>query len=297
MFRNRVRYVCVVILLLSPFPASSWDYCQEHWCPRSNNHVACNNNGTYGPKCRGEVKLIPLSSQQRSFIVNQVNFYRNQVASGGFSGFGAAHRMASVRWDPEMAQLAELAARRCSLSGDECRNTRRFKHVGQLTGHVIFSAGKHSDVELLGHKIANWFGQYKRATKELGAADPASDITSFRQLIQERATHMGCGVLRQRSHKRWHQQFIVCNFARENLAHEPAYEVGALPASGCRAGRNPRYPNLCALQEHYDVNAVDRFHNKPPLRIRIKYSGSKAAKALSAVPGLAFHPNIELRTL
>jgi len=171
---------------------------------------------TFGPECGIEAKLIPLSRQQRTFIVNQVNFYRNQVASGGFSGFGAAHRMASVRWDPELAQLADMAAKRCSLSGDECRNTRRFKHVGQLTGHVIFSAGKHSEVELLGHKISNWFGQYKRATKELGVADSASDITSFRQLIQERATHLGCGVLRQRSHKRWHprhrKQFLAWLF-------------------------------------------------------------------------------------
>ncbi|XP_017070109.2 antigen 5 like allergen Cul n 1 [Drosophila eugracilis] len=296
MFLIRVCLGCVV-LSLSVFLANTWDYCQEHWCPRANNHVACNNNGTLGPECGTEAKLIPLNGPLRTFIVNQVNFYRNQVASGGFLDFGAAHRMATVRWDPELARLAELAAKRCSLSGDECRNTKRFKHVGQLTGHVTFSLGKHSDLELLKHKISNWFGQYKRATKELGPADPASDITSFRQLIQERATHMGCGVLRQRRHRRWHQQFIVCNFARENVALEPAYEVGPLSASGCTAGRNPLYPNLCALEEHYDVNAVDRFQTKPPLRIRIKYSGSKLSEGSEAAFGLAYHPNIELGLL
>uniref|UniRef100_A0A6P4E3R1 Venom allergen 3 isoform X1 n=2 Tax=Drosophila rhopaloa TaxID=1041015 RepID=A0A6P4E3R1_DRORH len=291
MFLFRERFICVVILFLSPFSVRAWDYCQEHWCPRSDDHVACNNNGSFGTECGNEARLIPLSSGMRQFIVNQVNFYRNQVASGDFSGFQAAHRMASVRWDPELAKLAELAAKRCSLSGDGCRNTRRFKHVGQLTGHVIFSVGRHSDLELLGYKISNWFGQYKRATKELGEADPASDITSFRQLMQERATHMGCAVLRQRSDERWHQQFIVCNFARENVAGEPAYEVGLLSGSGCLAGRNPRYPNLCSLEEHYDVNAVDRFHIKPPLRIKLKYSGPQGTKA---VPGLAYHPNIKL---
>ncbi|XP_017062015.1 antigen 5 like allergen Cul n 1 [Drosophila ficusphila] len=297
MFQLREWFICAVILSLLSFPVRSWDYCQEHWCPRFKDHVACNNNGSFGPQCGSEAKLVPLSGPLSRFIVDQVNFYRNQVASGDFSGFGAAHRMASVRWDPELAQLAELAARRCTLSADECRNTRRFKHVGQLTGHVIFSAGRHSDTELLGHKIANWFAQYKRATRELGAADQASDITSFRQLMQERATHMGCGVLRQRAEDRWHQQFIVCNFAREDVAHEPAYEVGLLAATGCQAGRNLRYPNLCALQEPYDVNAVDRFHQKPPLRIKIRYSGASTSKGFAATPGLAFHPNIKLGAL
>ncbi|XP_017125403.1 antigen 5 like allergen Cul n 1 [Drosophila elegans] len=294
MFLLRVCFFSVVILTLDLFTTRAWDYCQEHWCPRSNDHVACNNNGTFGAECGSEARLIPLSNRLRTFIVHQVNFYRNQVASGGFAGFKAAHRMASVRWDPELAKLAELAAKRCSLAGDECRNTRRFKHVGQLTGHVIFSAGRHSDVELLGYKISNWFGQYKRATKELGVSDPASDITSFRQLMQERATHMGCGVLRQRSDQRWHQQFIVCNFARENVVGEPAYEVGLLSGTGCQSGRNPRYPNLCALEEHYDVNAVDRFRIKPPLRIAIKYSKAQDPKP---VPGLAYHPNIKLAFL
>ncbi|EDX08593.1 GD11888 [Drosophila simulans] len=272
MFPIRVWFTCLVIVSFNPFLAYSWDYCQEHWCPRSTDHVACNNNGTFGLDCGREARLVPLSNQLQAFIVHQVNFYRNQVASGGLSAFGPAHRMASVRWDPELAQLAELAAKRCSLSGDGCRNTRRFKHVGQLTGHVIFSAGKHSDLELLRHKISNWFGQYMRANKDLQAADPASNITSFRQLIQESSTHMGCGVLRQRSHVLWHQQFIVCNFARGNMPHEQVYHVG-VAATGCRSGRNPRYPNLCSLQEEYDVNAVDRFHSKQPLGLD-QYSAS-----------------------
>eukprot|EP00099_Drosophila_melanogaster_P020477 NP_611950.1 uncharacterized protein Dmel_CG3640 [Drosophila melanogaster] len=296
MFSIRVWFICLVIVTLNSFPAYSWDYCQEHWCPRSTDHVACNNNGTFGLDCGREARLIPLSNQLQAFIVHQVNFYRNQVASGGLSAFGPARRMASVRWDPELAQLAELAAKRCSLSGDGCRNTRRFKHVGQLTGHVIFSAGKHSDLELLRHKISNWFGQYMRASKDLQAADPSSNISSFRQLIQESSTHMGCGVLRQRSHMLWHQQFIVCNFARRNMPREQVYQVG-VAATGCRSGRNPRYPNLCALQEEYDVNAVDRFHSKRPLRIRFKYSASHPSKVLGADRDVAFHPNIKLGRL
>lgn len=97
--------------------------------------------------------------------------------------------------------------------------------------------------------------------------------------MQERATHMGCGVLRQRRHRKWHEQFIVCNFARKDMVHEPAYEVYSHPASGCLAGVNPLYPNLCALEEHYDVNALDRFHTKKSsLKIKVLYSEPKAAK-------------------
>ncbi|KAH8308676.1 hypothetical protein KR059_000357, partial [Drosophila kikkawai] len=252
----RVWYICVVVFALLGIPARAWDYCQENWCPRPNDHVACNNNGTLGTKCFPEARLLPLSDSLRYFILHKINFYRNEVASGKFPGFGAALRMASVSWDPELATLAELTVKQCSLSTDSCRNTRRFKHVGQLIGHVIFSARRHSNLQLLDHKIDNWFNQYKRSSNKLGNEKP----NSFRQLIQERATHIGCGVLRQRRHQKWHQQFIVCNFAREDMAQEPAYEEGLQPASGCRSGPNPSYPNLCALEEHYDVNALDRYY-------------------------------------
>ncbi|KAH8290944.1 hypothetical protein KR054_007333 [Drosophila jambulina] len=279
MFLFRVRYICVVVFALLGFPASAWDYCQENWCPRPNEHVACNNNGTLGTKCFKEAKLIPLNNRLRHFILHKVNSCRNEVASGGFSGFGPALRMASVRWDPELATLAELSVKRCSLSTDSCRNTRRFKHVGQLTDHVIFSALRHSTHQLLGHMIDNWFREYKRSNSQLGDKKPKS---SFRQLVQERATHIGCGVLRQKRDKMWHQQFIVCNFAREDDIREPAYEEGLRTASGCRSGVNPSYPNLCALEEHYEVNALDRYHTtKSSLRIKILYSEPKQMKALA----------------
>ncbi|XP_022222716.2 antigen 5 like allergen Cul n 1 [Drosophila obscura] len=286
---SRVSHIDVVVLalLLSCLFSCGhcWDYCQEHWCSRpALQHVACNNNGSLGAQCKSEARLLPLSGDLQTFIVRQVNLYRNHVASGGFRDFAPADRMASVQWDPELAKLAEIAVKQCSLATDNCRNTRRFKHVGQIVGHVIFSAHRFSDRQLIGHKIHNWFKQYKKARLGFGPGEPRSDMNSFRQLIQERATHMGCGVLRQPRY-RWHQQFIVCNFARENVHHEPAYAVGHKAAAGCQTGTNPQFPHLCAIEEHYDVNAVDRFATKPSghLAIKMKYSedGMRAKGAKS----------------
>ncbi|XP_017150431.2 antigen 5 like allergen Cul n 1-like [Drosophila miranda] len=240
-----------------------WDYCQEHWCSRpALQHVACNNNGSLGAKCKSGARLIPISADMQQFIVRQVNLYRNQVAS--------AERMATVQWDPELANLAEFAVKQCHLATDNCRNTRRFKRVGQIVGHVIFSANRFSQRQLIGHKIYNWFNQYKKATAGLGLG-LRKDITSFRQLIQERATYMGCGFLQQQRH-RWQQQFIVCNFARKNVHHEPAYAIGHKAAAGCQKGTNPQFPNQCAVEEPFDVNAVDRYVPKPMLLIKMKYS-------------------------
>ncbi|XP_001361834.3 antigen 5 like allergen Cul n 1 [Drosophila pseudoobscura] len=271
----RVSHIYVGVLALVLFCLFScghgWDYCQEHWCSRpALQHVACNNNGSLGAKCKSGARLIPMSADMQQFIVRQVNLYRNQVASGAFRKWPPAERMATVQWDPELAKLAELAVKQCHLATDNCRNTRRFKHVGQIVGHVIFSANRFSQRQLIGHKIYNWFNQYKKATAGLGLG-LRKDITSFRQLIQERATHMGCGVLQQQRH-RWQQQFIVCNFARENVHHEPAYAIGHKAAAGCQKGTNPQFPNLCAVEEPFDVNAVDRYVPKPTLLIKVKYS-------------------------
>ncbi|BFG04974.1 antigen 5 like allergen Cul n 1 [Drosophila madeirensis] len=269
---SRVSRILLVVLLCLFSGGYGWDYCQEHWCSGpALEHVACNNNGSLGAQCKLEARLVPLSAELQEFIVRQVNLYRNRVASGTFRNFAAADRMASIQWDPELATLAELAVRQCSLDTDKCRNTRRFKHVGQIVGHVIFSAYRFSDRQLIGHKIYNWFKEYKRATEGLGLGDPRGATASFRQLMQERATHMGCGVLRQRRH-RWQQQFIVCNFARENVYHEPPYASGHRAAAGCQTGTNPHFPHLCGLEEHYDVNAVDRFASRKSLVIRMKYN-------------------------
>ncbi|XP_030377498.1 venom allergen 5 [Scaptodrosophila lebanonensis] len=261
--------LCILANLLAPSVA--WNYCSEHWCKEARSHIACNNNGSYGRSCSKEAELRPLNVQLRNFILHKINFYRNKVASGNFSGFAAAHRMASVQWDPELATLAELAVKQCPRQPDECRNTRRFKHVGQILGHVIFSTKRYSDIQLLEHKLGNWFRQYKRANSQLNAVEGGPDITSFRQLMQERATHIGCGILRHVHRHRWHKQFIVCNFARENIGREPVYGVATKPASGCKMGVNPKFPNLCALHEAYDVNVVDHLAI-PRLRIKLKYN-------------------------
>lgn len=49
--------------------------------------------------------------------------YRNQQALGKTPNFEPAVRMATVRWDQSMADLASLNARACTFQHDKCRNT------------------------------------------------------------------------------------------------------------------------------------------------------------------------------
>lgn len=85
---------------------------------------------------------MTFNAAQRQLLLNLHNGYRNQVASGGLSGFLPAYRMAQVTWSDEMAWLAELNTKQCAMvrkkktvlelliifiilqAHDACRNTR-----------------------------------------------------------------------------------------------------------------------------------------------------------------------------
>lgn len=52
-----------------------------------------------------------------------MNKQRNQQALGQTPNYEPATRMATLRWDDELAMFAELRARTCHYAHDACINT------------------------------------------------------------------------------------------------------------------------------------------------------------------------------
>ena len=73
-------------------------------------------------------------------------------------------------------------------------------------------------------------------------------------MMQEKNTHVGCAVLRQKKNGRF-MQLMACNYAYTNMFDMPVYTDGE-PASKCKTGKNQKYKALCSLREKYNLKSA-----------------------------------------
>ena len=92
------------------------------------------------------------------------NEFRNRTAAGEVDGYSPAVRMATLEWDDELAQLAELNVKTCVFKHDKCRNTDLFRYAGQNLAirENSIEADVFDDVYFL---TQSWFEEYKDATQ------------------------------------------------------------------------------------------------------------------------------------
>ncbi|XP_037938014.1 antigen 5 like allergen Cul n 1-like [Teleopsis dalmanni] len=201
---------------------------------------------------------MPISRNLRNAIVKKHNQLRNQVAGGSISGYRAATRMATVRWNNELAKLAVLNVKQCVMKHDQCRSTNSFKYAGQNLANSAWYGTTKTVRSLAMQHIQMWFDEYKDASMSYinSYSNPTNGkkIGHFTQMVQEKATHLGCGILRQQK-GRFSYQFIACNYAYTNVLDQAVYNSGTV-ASSCTTGRNKNYKNLCSTAESYDVNTL-----------------------------------------
>jgi hypothetical protein len=80
-----------LIFLFVVFATSS----ASDYCEICTNHVACNNDGSWGPACV-DPELLSLSADIKASILHSHNNYRQIVASGGLAGFSSASKMSRI---------------------------------------------------------------------------------------------------------------------------------------------------------------------------------------------------------
>lgn len=102
----------------------------------------------------------------KRLILHMHNRHRSTIAEGRTPGFPPAVKMGALKWDDELAYLAELNAMSCEIEHDKCRNTRSFAFAGQnlalgwlLDDHTIDWAIRNFTSE--------WYIEYKDANPDV----------------------------------------------------------------------------------------------------------------------------------
>lgn len=104
--------------------------------------------------------MIDLRSHHE-FILHEHNKRRNFIASGNLPGYYPAAKMASLQWDDELAFLAELNVKTCVVEHEDCKNSYRFRNVGQNLVGIDRPRNVRVDIpEVIQRGVALWFGEY-----------------------------------------------------------------------------------------------------------------------------------------
>lgn len=114
--------------------------------------------------CSNDAKVEPINAALQTAIVNKHNAYRNIIAKGGFSGFTAAGRMASMKWNDELAKIATFNVKQCAMRHDACRNTAAFKYSGQNLAYMGWSGTTRTVQEVALSSVEMWYNEYKDCT-------------------------------------------------------------------------------------------------------------------------------------
>lgn len=97
------------------------NYCDAGLCPSNKKHIGCINKGHFGHLCTADARVVELDDYSKRLLLHLHNYYRSTIAEGKTPGFPPAVRMGALKWDDELAYLAELNAMSCEIEHDKVR--------------------------------------------------------------------------------------------------------------------------------------------------------------------------------
>lgn len=84
-------------------------FCNPQLCHNGGQHIGCNKKiGEFGEECKSDVKIVPMTDDLKEYILELHNVNRAKIARGDIPRYARAERMGAVKWDDELAFLAEL---------------------------------------------------------------------------------------------------------------------------------------------------------------------------------------------
>lgn len=109
-------------------PDTPPNYCLGNLCPYqggSASHIGCGSTRDFAPSCASDRAIVPLNESNINSILDLHNQLRSNLALGELTGldnitFKPAIRMATLKWDNELADLALLNAYQCKMEHDRC---------------------------------------------------------------------------------------------------------------------------------------------------------------------------------
>ncbi|XP_050096280.1 antigen 5 like allergen Cul n 1-like [Anopheles aquasalis] len=236
--------LCFVLLYQSgPVVQAAFDYCaaSKDLCqPPGARHVVCNGRH-FGSVCR-DPKLIKMNDRYRKQILEFHNKLRNNIACGYFRRYAEASSMEQLEWDPKLARMAEYNARTCTFAHDECRNTRKYRRVGQNLAINWFHGVNMTASQAIDKFQYHWYQEHGQGKQKLvdryTLPSMQAGIGHFTQMIHADAHRMGCAMVRFAGVMKGQavtQYYLVCNYSEGNVYERPVYRKGKR-CSKCKYG-------------------------------------------------------------
>lgn len=123
----------------------------------------------------------------------------------------------------------------------------RWAHVSKYAWHQQIDSNSYSE----GVNTSKWTLIFVSISNSFALS---RDIGHFTQIVYDRSNRIGCAISQYKESRKGHPKepffatLLVCNFAGQQITGSPVYKTGK-PASGCKTGKNPKYPNLCNTNE------------------------------------------------
>nr|QHO60649.1 antigen 5-related protein [Sergentomyia schwetzi] len=241
-------------------------YCDANSCPSYNpslpprKHIGCGNNGGFDHECPSNAEIIPIDEQKQLLFLKLHNRLRDRLARGKVPGFKKAAKMPMLKWNDELAKLAELNVRTCKFEHDECRATKICPYAGQ---NLAWSAS-FPDFQDVNYVIKNstreWFNEYRFANQAhtdryTTGSGNGGQIGHFTAFIHEKSDKVGCAVVKYSKGEDQYKEYLVaCNYCYTNMMFEKIYTTTTgKPCSQCKNKKCGKvYKNLCDKSEEVE---------------------------------------------
>ncbi|XP_061388375.1 antigen 5 like allergen Cul n 1-like [Musca vetustissima] len=241
------------------FAQATTDYCTANLCFNKTTHIACGEK-EFDSNCPSNAAFVAIDDKLKAEIVRAHNEKRNLVAGGGVDHLKPACRMATMEWDDELAEIASYNVLQCKMAHDKCRNTKTFMYAGQNLAWRSYW-GATNATKLFRNSFALWWNEVKDVKMDFIDSYPRGykgpQIGHLTVMVADRNIRVGCAAasyLDTRVDGGRQIFLIACNYATTNMLEFPIYDKCSSPATNCKTGTNPQFPNLCSASEKYDVN-------------------------------------------
>jgi len=189
-----------------------------------------------------------VTDAQKADAVNAHNNFRQKVASGSEPGQPSASNMRAVKWDNELASVAQDLANQCKFEHDKVRFTSNQPCVGQNLA-VTMSSAKDCKPDF-NKAVKMWYDEVTKPGWNPADNSPFKfnyGAGHYTQVVWADTDTVGCGYTCY-PEGGWYKQLYVCNYGVcGNMGRATMYKTGQ-PASQCPAGtkKSSSHSALCA---------------------------------------------------
>ncbi|XP_057339747.1 venom allergen 5-like [Microplitis mediator] len=218
-------FLTILVAVLASVAANQ---CLPKTC-RGKTHTMClHSSPRPSPYCN-KVQTSSLTPEEEQEILDAHNHFRARVAHGqeslGNPGPQPAGNIPALKWDSELAKIAQRWANQCQFGHDKCRDVERFQ-VGQNVASKMHSR---QHVAKMGELVKMWYDEVKdfdsRQVKSFTWQEEPQ-IGHYTQLVWGDTTSVGCGAVRYLSRDNWYTTYLVCNYGPTgNWIGSPLYQT------------------------------------------------------------------------